>query len=184
MPRQYSFAYRRRNSEKFPPVCDTCVPRRLFHLFVDQQQHEQSRCHQNGILKAATSNFFEYSSPQLLPTFDFSASSSSLSFVTESNLNIFLSNEIEPDTACNKSFRAVVNRLIKFMQNNFPDQLRPSAVIKVNQAVIVIMFRLPLFLCLSFCMTLRLCVCLSVINDKTYTRVIVLMDHTNRLQHA
>lgn len=112
MPRQYSFAYRRKNSDKFPHACDTCVPRRLFHLLEDQQRHEQSRCHQNGILKAATSNFFEYSWPQSLPTFDFSASSSSLSFVTESNLNIFLSNEIKPDTAYKKSFRAVVNRLI------------------------------------------------------------------------
>lgn len=161
MPRKYSFAYRRKNSDKFPQACDTCVPQRLFHLPVDKKRHEQSRCHQKGILKAATSNFFEYSSPQSLPTCDFSASSSSLSFVTESNLNVFLSNEIEPDTACNKSFRAVVNRLIKFIQNNFPKQLRPSEVKKVNQAVIVMMFRLPLFLCLSFSRTLRLCVCLS-----------------------
>lgn len=130
MPRKYSFAYRRSNPGQFPYVCDTCVPQRRFLLPLDQKRHEQSRRHHNGILKAATSSFSAYSAPRSLPKFDFSASSSSLSSVTESNLNIFVLNEIEPDTAYNQSCRAVVDRLCQFMQNNFPGQLRPSEVRK------------------------------------------------------
>lgn len=172
MPRKYSFKYRRKNPDQFPNVCDTCVPQRRFLLPLDQKRHEQSSRHQNGILKAATPNFIEYSSPQSLPKFDFSASSSSLSSVTESNLNNFILNELEPDTVYNQSCRAVVDRLCQFMQNNFPDQLRPSEIRKVYQAV---MFRLPLFLCLSFCISFRLSVCVSVC--PSYIIFIVLMDH-------
>lgn len=130
MPRKYSFKYRRKNPDQFPNVCDTCVPQRRFLLPLDQKRHEQSSRHQNGILKAATPNFIEYSSPQSLPKFDFSASFSSLSSVTESNLNNFILNELEPDTVYNQSCRAVVDRLCQFMQNNFPDQLRPSEIRK------------------------------------------------------
>lgn len=159
MPRKYSFAYRRSNPGQFPYVCDTCVPQRRFLLPLDQKRHEQSRRHHNGILKAATSSFSAYSAPRSLPKFDFSASSSSLSSVTESNLNIFVLNEIEPDTAYNQSCRAVVDRLCQFMQNNFPGQLRPSEVRKVNQAIVAVLFRLSLFLYLSVC----LFVCLSLL---------------------
>lgn len=130
MPKKYSFKYRRRNPDQFPYVCDTCVPQRRFLLPLDQKRHELSSRHQNGILKAATPHFFEYSSPRLFPKFGLPASSSSLSSVTESNLNIFVLNEIEPDTAYNQSCRAVVDRLCQFMQNNFPDKLRPSEVRK------------------------------------------------------
>lgn len=168
MRRKYSFAYRRSNPGQFPYVCDTCVPQRRFLRPLDQKRHEHSRRHQNGILKAATPSFSAYSAPRSLPKFDFSASSSSLSSVTESNLNIFVLNEIEPDTAYNQSCRAVVDRLCQFMQNNFLDQLRPSEVRKVNQAIVAVLFRLSLFLYLSVClfvclsslMSVLLCVCL------------------------
>lgn len=164
MPRQYSFKYRRKNPDQFRYVCDTCVPQRRFLLPLDKERHDQSRRHQNGILEAATSYFFECSSPRSLPKSGLPASSSSLRSVTESNLNIFVLKEIEPDTAYNQSCSAVVDRLCQFMQNNFPDQLRPSGVRKVNQAIVAVMFRLPFFLyvCLSACMSVCLYVFMSV----------------------
>lgn len=129
MPRQFSFAYRRRNPHMFPHFCDTCVPQRRFMLPSHKEQHDHDK---HGISISTTPHCFEYSLPRLLPSFGLSASSSSLSSITAGELNTFVLKEIEPDTAYNQSCRAVVDRLCRFMQNNFPDQLRPSEVIKVK----------------------------------------------------
>lgn len=127
MPRQFSFAYRRSNPHMFPHFCDTCVPQRRFMLPSHKEQHDHDK---HGISISTTPHCFEYSLPRLLPSFGLSASSSSLSSITAGELNTFVLKEIEPDTAYNQSCRAVVDRLCRFMQNNFPDQLRPSEVRK------------------------------------------------------
>lgn len=111
----------------FPHFCDTCVPQRRFMLPSHKEQHDHDK---HGISISTTPHCFEYSLPRLLPSFGLSASSSSLSSITAGELNTFVLKEIEPDTAYNQSCRAVVDRLCRFMQNNFPDQLRPSEVRK------------------------------------------------------
>lgn len=130
MPRQYTFAYRRSNPHQFPHFCGTCVPQRRFLLPSHKEQHDHDK---HGISIPTTSPFFDYSIPRSLPSFGLSASSSSsLSSITADKLNTFVLKEIEPDTTYNQSCRAVVDRLCQFMQNSFPDQLRPSGVRKVN----------------------------------------------------
>nr|XP_022293879.1 2'-5'-oligoadenylate synthase 1A-like [Crassostrea virginica] len=61
-----------------------------------------------------------------------SATSNPLSALSARELNTFVQTELEPDTEYNKSCNAVVDRLCQFMQNNFPDQLRPSEVRKAG----------------------------------------------------
>lgn len=130
MPRQYSFKYRRRNPDQFPYVCDTCVPQRRFLLPRDKKYHDESKRHQDGILIAATSNVFEYSSPGSLPRFGLSASTTSLSSITAEELNLYVRKEIEPDKNYNKKCNAMVDQLCKFMLNSFPKKLRPSEIRK------------------------------------------------------
>lgn len=127
MPRHYSFQYRRENPELFPHFCDTCVPQRRFRLLPHKQRHDKDK---HGIPIPATSTFNEYPSQRSFKRVNLPDSSPSLSTITAVKLNSFVLEEIEPDTAYNQSCKAVVNRLCHFMQNNFPDQLRPSEVIK------------------------------------------------------
>lgn len=129
MPRHYPFQYRRENPECFPHFCVTCVPQRRFRLTPHKQRHDKDK---HGIPIPATSTFHEYHSQRTLKRVRLPDSSPSLSSITADNLNSFVLEEIEPDTAYNQSCKAVVNRLCHYMQNNFPDQLRPSEVIKVN----------------------------------------------------
>lgn len=124
------FEYRREHPDEFRYVCETCVPQRRFRHPNDKSNHDQNV---HGILTAATSmNSFAYPLPQSLPRSSMSACSrsASLSSIAATELNSFVLKEIEPDTAYNQSCRAVVDRLCQFMQNNFPDQLRPSEVRK------------------------------------------------------
>lgn len=124
------FQYRRQHPDLFLFFCETCTPLRRFKLYPHKGQHDKDK---HGI--SAIPNFFEYSLPQphaiqnIGPS---SSSSSSLGSITANELNTFIRNEIEPDTAYNQSCNALVDRLCQFMQNNFPDQLRPSEVRKVT----------------------------------------------------
>lgn len=134
------FQYRRQHPDLFPFFCETCTPLRRFKLYPHKGQHDKDK---HGI--SAIPNFFEYSLPQPHaiqnigpssssnppPHSSSSSSSSSLGSITANELNTFIRNEIEPDTAYNQSCNALVDRLCQFMQNNFPDQLRPSEVRKV-----------------------------------------------------
>lgn len=133
------FQYRRQHPDLFPFFCETCTPLRRFKLYPHKGQHDKDK---HGI--SAIPNFFEYSLPQPHaiqnigpssssnppPHSSSSSSSSSLGSITANELNTFIRNEIEPDTAYNQSCNALVDRLCQFMQNNFPDQLRPSEVRK------------------------------------------------------
>lgn len=127
MPRQYPFQYRREHPERFPHFCDTCIPQRRFRLPPHKQRHNRDK---HGIPIPVKSTFHEYHSQQSRKRVNLPDSSPSLSSFTAENLNSFILEEIEPDTAYNERCKAVVNRLCHFMQNNFPDQLRPSEVIK------------------------------------------------------
>lgn len=127
MPRHYPFQYRREHPERFPHFCDTCVPQRRFRLPPHKQRHDRDK---HGIPIPVKSTFHEYHSQQSRKRVNLPDSSPSLSSFTADNLNSFILEEIEPDTAYNQRCKAVVNRLCHFMQNNFPDQLRPSEVIK------------------------------------------------------
>ncbi|XP_048768093.1 2'-5'-oligoadenylate synthase 1A-like [Ostrea edulis] len=125
MAREYSFADRILNPEMFPQVCEICQPQRRFRTPGDKAKHDgmkhgsiqQQAVHSSLILPAHSSA----SNP---------SSSSPLSTVTTSDLNAFVKNEIEPDAEYNASCKAVVHRLCQFMKNNFPDELRPSEIIK------------------------------------------------------
>lgn len=57
--------------------------------------------------------------------------SSPLYTMRASQLQEFVSKEIEPDTAYNDSCKAVVHRLCEFMKSSFPEEIRPSEIIKV-----------------------------------------------------
>lgn len=46
------------------------------------------------------------------------------------NIETFISQEIQPDDAYIASCNAVVDRLVRFLQNNVPAEIRPSEVIK------------------------------------------------------
>lgn len=122
------FEYRREHPDKFRYVCKTCVPERRFELIEHKNSHDRKK---HGSLIPATTHSFAYSLPQSLPTSSVSACSPTLSSISATELNLFVQMEIEPDTAYNQSCKAVVDRLCQFMQNNFPDQLRPSEVRKV-----------------------------------------------------
>lgn len=78
------------------------------------------------------STFHEYLSQQSRKIVNLPDSTPSPSSFTADNLNSFILEKIEPDTAYNQRCKAVVNRLCHFMQNNFPNKLRPSEVVKVN----------------------------------------------------
>ena len=60
-----------------------------------------------------------------------SASKSHLSTITPDKLNNFVQTEVEPDTEYISRCNAVVDRLSSFIKNNFPDDLKPSSVLKV-----------------------------------------------------
>lgn len=122
------FEYRREHPDKFRYVCKTCVPERRFELIEHKNSHDRKK---HGSLIPAATHSFAYSLPQSLPTSSVSACSPTLSSISATELNLFVQMEIEPDTAYNQSCKAVVDRLCQFMQNNFPDQLRPSEVRKV-----------------------------------------------------
>lgn len=122
------FRFRREHPDQYPYVCKTCFPERRFLLSGHKNSHDR-RIH--GVLIPVASQSFEYPLPQSLPTSSVSACSPTLSSIAATELNSFVQMEIEPDTAYNQSCKAVVDRLCQFMQNNFPDQLRPSEVRKV-----------------------------------------------------
>lgn len=130
--RKAIFEYRRQHPDQFPFFCETCTPLRRFKLDPHKGQHDKDK---HGISAVP---FIEYSLPQIrvIQNIDpssssFSSSSSSLGSISANELNSFVLKEIEPDTAYNQSCKAVVDRLCQFMQNNFPDHLRPSEVRKV-----------------------------------------------------
>ena len=132
--RRPSFGYRRQHPELFPFYCDSCVPQRRFALPPHKQRHDIDK---HGIsIPISSYNFRQGATCSTLtlqsPQRSAPASSNPLSVVTARELNTFIQTELEPDTEYNKSCNAVVDRLCQFMQNNFPDQLRPSEVRKVN----------------------------------------------------
>lgn len=129
--RKAIFEYRRQHPDQFPFFCETCTPLRRFKLDPHKGQHDKDK---HGISAVP---FIEYSLPQIRviqnigpSSSSFSSSSSSLGSISANELNSFVLKEIEPDTAYNQSCKAVVDRLCQFMQNNFPDHLRPSEVRK------------------------------------------------------
>lgn len=121
------FRHRREHPDQYPYVCKTCFPERRFLLSGHKNSHDRST---HGVLIPVASQSFEYPLPQSLPTSSVSACSPTLSPIAATELNSFVQMEIEPDTTYNQSCKAVVDRLCQFMQNNFPDQLRPSEVRK------------------------------------------------------
>lgn len=134
------FKYRRKHPDLFPFFCVTCTPLRRFKLQPHKGRHDKDK---HG--KSVKENFFEYPLPPIRVIQNIGPSSSSSSFsysssppppslgsISANELNSFIQNEIEPDTAYNRRCNAVVDRLCQFMENSFPDQLRPSAVRKVN----------------------------------------------------
>ncbi|XP_062590758.1 2'-5'-oligoadenylate synthase 1A-like isoform X2 [Saccostrea cucullata] len=131
MRRQYSFGFRRKNSEMFPYFCEICVPQRRFNTTSGKASHDRMK--HGGAFRITST---PYSRDPQLPIYHSSqsgqtcSSSYSLSTLTGSELQAFVRNEIEPDTSYISSCKAVVQRLCFFMQNNFPDELRPSEVIK------------------------------------------------------
>lgn len=129
MPRKYSFQHRRENTKLFPHFCDTCFPKRHFRLPPHKQRHDKDK-HGNPMPEKST--FHEYLSQQSRKIVNLPDSTPSPSSFTADNLNSFILEKIEPDTAYNQRCKAVVNRLCHFMQNNFPNKLRPSEVVKVN----------------------------------------------------
>ena len=155
---RYSFEYRRQHPELFPFYCKSCVPQRRFRLSPHKAQHDKDK---HGLSIPTISHSYSqgatYSALTLHPTpmsvsatssplsvlyarelltqpplRSVSAISNPLSTLSARELNTFVQTELEPDTEYNKSCNAVVDRLCQFMQNNFPDQLRPSEVRKVN----------------------------------------------------
>ena len=133
-PRRHSFEYRRQHPELFPFYCESCVPQRRFALPKHNQRHDKDK---HGISNPISSyNFRQGATCSSLtlqsPQRSASVSSSPLSDVAARELNTFVQTELEPDTEYNKSCNAVVDRLCQFMQNNFPGDLRPSEVRKVN----------------------------------------------------
>ena len=156
--RRHCFDYRRRHPELFPFYCESCVPQRRFKLPPHKAQHDKDK---HGITTSILSHNYPqgatfsaltlHSTPRsalatssplsalfakdLLthpPPRSVSATSSPLSALSARELNTFVQTELEPDTEYNKSCNAVVDRLCQFMQNNFPDVIRPSEVRKVN----------------------------------------------------
>ncbi|XP_078322344.1 2'-5'-oligoadenylate synthase 1A-like [Crassostrea virginica] len=130
--RRQIFDYRRQHPELFPFYCESCVPQRRFALPPHKAQHDKDK---HGISMPIISHSYPqeatYSALTLHPTpMSASATSNPLSALSARELNTFVQNELEPDTEYNKSCNAVVDRLCQFMQNNFPDQLRPSEVRK------------------------------------------------------
>lgn len=138
------FQYRREHPDDFPYVCITCVPERRFEFIEHKNSHDRKK---HGNLIPEASHSFVYSLPQSLPSSSLSACSQTLSSIAATELNSFVLKEVEPDTAYNQSCSAVVDRLCQFMQNNFPDQLRPSEVRKVNYNFIF--HPIPWYVCLS-----------------------------------
>ena len=129
--RAQEFLFRRQHPELYPFVCDLCSPQRRFEYPSDMANHER-RKHRISISQANPQGA-TFSDFTLHPTpMNTSACESPLSVVTAKELNTFVQNELEPDTEYNKSCNAVVDRLCQFMQNNFPDLLRPSEVRKVK----------------------------------------------------
>lgn len=133
------FKYRRKHPDLFPFFCVTCTPLRRFKLQPHKGRHDKDK---HG--KSVKENFFEYPLPpiRVIQNIDPSSSSfssyssspppPSLGSISANELNSFIQNEIEPDTAYNRRCNAVVDRLCQFMENSFPDQLRPSAVRKAG----------------------------------------------------
>ncbi|VDI35290.1 2'-5'-oligoadenylate synthetase [Mytilus galloprovincialis] len=151
MVRQYSFEYRRQHPDMFPEACGTCIPQRRFKRPVDHQRHDRDKhghCPESfydysfrtagytrySALSAAhgtqshSSTMYRSSvvcnsrelSPPLSPLYD----------VSKYDLDKFVKDELEPDTAYNLRCCAVVHRLCEFMKNNFPAELRPAQIIK------------------------------------------------------
>ena len=129
--RAQEFLFRRQHPELYPFVCDLCSPQRRFEYPSDMANHER-RKHRISISQANPQGATFSDFTLHLTPMNTSACESPLSVVTAKELNTFIQNELEPDTEYNKSCNAVVDRLCQFMQNNFPDLLRPSEVRKVN----------------------------------------------------
>nr|XP_022293878.1 2'-5'-oligoadenylate synthase 1A-like isoform X2 [Crassostrea virginica] len=132
--RRHCFDYRRRHPELFPFYCESCVPQRRFKLPPHKAQHDKDK---HGITTPILSHNYPqgatFSALTLHPPpRSVSATSSPLSALSARELNTFVQTELEPDTEYNKSCNAVVDRLCQFMQNNFPDVIRPSEVRKAG----------------------------------------------------
>lgn len=125
-----TFLYRRKHAEDFPYCCDTCVPELRFKLLRHKAQHDNDK-HGIPIIAHESKKAAMISSLHAAPM-STSACTSPLSAVTMRELNTFIETEIEPDTEYNQSCNFAVDRLCYFMQNNFPYQLRPSKIQKVN----------------------------------------------------
>ncbi|CAC5400589.1 OAS [Mytilus coruscus] len=151
MVRQYSFEFRRQNPGMFPEACGTCIPQRRFKRPVDHQRHDRDK---HGHCPASFNNYSLrtpgytsysalsathgtqshlstiYRSPFFRNDNELSPPSSPLYDVSKYDLDKFVKDELEPDTAYNLSCCAVVHRLCEFMKNNFPAELRPAQIIK------------------------------------------------------
>lgn len=57
----------------------------------------------------------------------------SLSSLTAVELSTFVQREIEPDESYIQRCNAVVDRFCQFMQNSFPEKLKPSEIRKVGK---------------------------------------------------
>ncbi|XP_062604693.1 2'-5'-oligoadenylate synthase 1-like [Saccostrea cucullata] len=110
MVRTYSFEYRRQHPEMFLHFCTECKPQRRFKKFSDKNMHFEMK-HGNGKHADDISNYI-------------------LSSMTASDLQTFVTNEIEPDTAFNSCCKEAVNFLCQVMKENFPETLRPSEIKK------------------------------------------------------
>ncbi|CAC5409017.1 OAS [Mytilus coruscus] len=151
MVRLYSFSYRRQNPCMFPEACDICVPERRFMLPAHKRQHDDAKhgnwsssfydyslstpCYNSSdVLSARHSTLSHLSNTYRSTLFrndqELSPPPSPLYNVSKSSLDKFVKDELEPDTEYNASCCAVVDRLCKFMKNNFPAELRPAQIIK------------------------------------------------------
>ncbi|XP_061177195.1 2'-5'-oligoadenylate synthase 1A-like [Saccostrea echinata] len=128
--RNPKFEYRRQNPDIFPHFCEICTPQRRFKEKPALDQHDKMKHPFPELATPHPCLSFDYSVQRIHSNLMYSSTSSPLGTLSASELQTFVTNEIEPDTAYNSSCKAVVHRLCQFMQNNFPAKLRPSEVVK------------------------------------------------------
>ncbi|XP_056016122.1 2'-5'-oligoadenylate synthase 1A-like [Ostrea edulis] len=125
MVRRYSFRYRSQHPEMYPEVCGICKPQRRFSAPSHKAQHDEMKYR-----PIQQQRFYDHSMHLTHSGVFYPSSSSSVTTITASDLNTFVMKEIEPDTEYNKSCKEVVDQLCQFMQHDFPNELRPSEIIK------------------------------------------------------
>ena len=129
--------YRKQQLDLFSYFCAICVSQPRFRLPYDIAQHDKSKHGKDP------NPFYRNTHGATFPAISAhprsksaSASPRLLSVVTARELNTFIQTELEPDTEYNENCSAVVDRLCQFMQNSFPDDLKPSGVQKVISPII------------------------------------------------